>query len=194
MPRGSGRGGHGHSARRPVDLTGILSVAERNDLSTLVIAITERMHTDISATFDSPVVTPIDAGNGHHNWLTLPLLCHKEGKKDISSVNSKPKHPKKRGKTYNKVYSTIEREEEEAMTPQLGELKKEALTFFRKWQSLILQRMKDVAVTEPKASHPGGRGRGRGFRGDDSFRGRGGRGGKAGRGGLTLATGSLFFF
>ncbi|KAK7228873.1 hypothetical protein V2G26_001043 [Clonostachys chloroleuca] len=189
MPRGSGRGGHGHSARRLVDLTGILSVAERNDLSTLVIAITERMHTDISATFDSPVVTPIDAGNGHHNWLTLPLLCHKEGKKDISSVNSKPKHPKKRGKTYDKVHSTIEREEKEAMTPQLGELKKEALTFFRKWQSLILQRMKDVAVTEPKAPHPGGRGRGRGFRGDDSFRGRGGRGGKAGRGGLTLATG-----
>lgn len=76
------------------------------------------------------------------------------------------------------------------MTPQLRELKKEALLFFRKWQTTVLQRVRDVIVNDPNAPTTSFRGRGRGFRG--AARGaRGGRGGRGGgRGGLTLATGT----
>ena len=46
MPRG-GRGGHQHSSRKPVDLTGVVSLAEKNDLLTLVNAITEKLYRDL---------------------------------------------------------------------------------------------------------------------------------------------------
>lgn len=79
--------------------------------------------------------------------------------------------------------------------PQLRELKKEALIFFRKWQSIFLQRLRDISVMEPNGSQSNSRGRGRGT----ARAARGGRVARGGRGGgrgdiggiesLTLATG-----
>lgn len=186
MARG-GRGGGQQPLRRPVDLTGTISAAERNDLVTLVNAITEKVHNSISSIFDSPPVTPIQGENDHHHWLMLSLLHRKENKPSHHGF-----HHKKTGeipKSYDKTHQTIEKEEKEAMTPQLRELKKEALLFFRKWQTTVLQRVRDVIVNDPNAPTTSYRGRGRGFRG--AARGaRGGRGGRGGgRGGLTLATG-----
>ncbi|CAJ0551720.1 Ff.00g056990.m01.CDS01 [Fusarium sp. VM40] len=190
-----GRGGRGSPVpRRPVDLTGNLSVAERNDLTTLITAITEKLHNDISVIFDSPPVTPTlgDVGDiGHHHWLALSLQTN--GKENV-----KPRSPSL-GKVVPKVAAAsqpstnttqpTDKEGSETITPQLRELKKEALIFFRKWQSIFLQRLRDISVTEPTAPQSNMRGRGRGnMRGVRGGRvARGGRGG--GRGGLALTTG-----
>jgi hypothetical protein len=190
-----GRGGRGSPVpRRPVDLTGNLSVAERNDLTTLITAITEKLHNDISVIFDSPPVTPTlgDVGDiGHHHWLALSLQTN--GKENV-----KPRSPSS-GKGVPKVAAAsqpsasatqpTDKEDSETITPQLRELKKEALIFFRKWQSIFLQRLRDISVTEPTVPQSNMRGRGRGnARGVRGGRvARGGRGG--GRGGLALTTG-----
>lgn len=192
MPRG-GRGGHSHSGRRPVDLTGSLSQAEKNDLTTLVNAITEKMNNDISKIFDSPPVTPVSAEQGHHHWLSLPLLHRKdtkENKENLPPSSQTFQTVDGSFSSYKKAHNIIKKEEKEAMTPQLRELKKEALAFFRKWQGLILQRIRDISVSDPQTAHGGSRGRGRGIV-RAGTRGRGGRGGKTSRGGLTLATGGI---
>ncbi|KAL7912736.1 hypothetical protein GGI35DRAFT_260975 [Trichoderma velutinum] len=183
-----GRGGGSHSQRRAADLTGIISVAEKNDLGTLVNAITERMARDISNIFDSPPVAPIQGDHGHHNWLLLPLLHRKQNKPASHSLVGL-RHANSLN-TYDKAREIIEKEEKEAMTPQLRELKKEAMIFFRKWQTTVLQRVRDIAVNDQQCLQGSTRGRGRGLRG--APRGRGGSG--SGRGGgiarpLTLATG-----
>ncbi|KAH6955136.1 hypothetical protein HG530_015663 [Fusarium avenaceum] len=190
-----GRGGRGSPVpRRPVDLTGNLSVAERNDLTTLITAITEKLHNNISVIFDSPPVTPTLGGVGdigHHHWLALSLQTN--GKENV-----KPRSPSL-GKVVPKAAAAsqpspnttqpTDKEDSETITPQLRELKKEALIFFRKWQSIFLQRLRDISVTEPTAPQSNMRGRGRGnMRGVRGGRvARGGRGG--GRGGLALTTG-----
>lgn len=191
MPRG-GRGGHSHPARRSADLTGFISQAEKNDLTTLVNAITERMHNNISTIFDSPPVTPVLEEQVHNYWLWLPLLHRKEDKENIPPSSGIFQRGAGSSTPYNKASSIIKKEEKEAMTPQLGELKKEALAFFRKWQASILQRIREINVSDPQAVQGNSRGRGRGFIRGGTPRGRGGRGGKTGRGGLTLATGEIF--
>ena len=182
---GRGRGGAAQQAsRRSIDMTGVLAVAEKNDLITLVTAITEKMLKDICNIFDSPPISPVDSDYGHHHWLLLPRFHHNEN--IVPSCFSGAKAPE--DKTYNKAHHIIEKEEKEAMTPQLRELKKEALVFFRKWQNLVLQRLKDMSISETPPPQANTRGRGRGnARG--APRGRGGRGGRANREALTLATG-----
>ena len=192
MPRG-GRGGHPHPPRRPVDLTGAISQAEKNDLVTVVNAITEKMHNDISKIFDSPPVSPVSTDQGHHHWLSLPLLHRKDATEDKENMppSSYPLQQIGEGSaSYRNAHKIIEKEEKEAMTPQLRELKKEALAFFRKWQAVILQRIRDISISDPQSAQGGFRGRGRGVP-RAGIRGRGGRGGKTGRGGLTLATGEF---
>lgn len=184
MGRGS-RGGNQQPPRRPIDLTGTISVAEKNDLNTLVNAISEKMHRDISNIFDSPPLAPIKGEHGHHHWLSLSLIHCKENRPPTSQP-----HPSGRGdgsKAYKQAHQIVEKEENEAMTPQLGELKKETLIFFRKWQTAVLTRLRDLNVSETAAPPANPRGRGRGFRGGG--RGRGGRGGRNVRGNLTLGTG-----
>lgn len=195
------RGGRTSSApRRPVDLTSNLSVAEKNDLTTLITAITEKLHNDISIIFDSPPVTPtlgdlslnnIDQVDiGHHHWLALSLQTNGKENVDPRHSNAGNGMPKIT-RTDETAAPSPDKEESEAITPQLRELKKEALVFFRKWQSIFLQRLRDISVTESNGSQSNMRGRGRGnARGARGGRAaRGGRGG--GRGGLTLATGKL---
>lgn len=187
-----GRGGGNHSQRRAVDLTGIISIAERNDLETLVKAITERMARDISNIFDSPPVAPIQGDHGHHKWLLLPLLHHKQNRSASHSHSLMGLIHANSLNTYDKAREIIEKEEKQAMTPQLRELKKEALGFFDKWQSIVLLRVKNVAVNDQQCFQGSSRGRGRGLRG--APRGRGG--GIGGRGGgiirpQTLATGLM---
>ncbi|POR38124.1 Putative membrane protein C6F6.13c [Tolypocladium paradoxum] len=194
MGRG-GRGGNHQSFRRPADLTGVMSVAERNDLTTLVTAITEKMHNDISSIFDSPAVTPVLGEQEHHHCLSLALFRRLEDSKENKLPPPlPPSQPKAAAfgdgsKTYKKAHQIVEKEETEAMTPQLSELKKEALLFFRKWQNGIIQRIREINIndTPPPQGNPRGRGA-RGSRGGS--RGRGARGGgRNARGGLTLAIG-----
>lgn len=198
MARGP-RGSSHQTVRRPVDLTGILSVAEKNDFITLVNAITENMHKDVSNMFDSPPVRPVQGEHEQHHWLSLPLLHRRESNKEnASTINTfRDNASDASSTTYAKTHQSIQKEENEAMTPQLRELKKEALAFFRKWQGNVLQRLREINVNDATPCSPAFRGRGRGARGgyraDRAGRiGRAGRGGRGGRGGpvaLTLATG-----
>lgn len=183
-----GRGGRGSPApRRPVDLTGAISSVERNDLVTLINAITEKLHNDISIIFDSPPVTPIlgDQDIGHHQLLALSLRNTKENANP--KLSSQVKRATQVPQPGSKVAGSGEKEDEE-ITPQLRELKKEALLFYRKWQTIALQRFRDLSVMEANAPQTNIRGRGRGSaRGVRG--GRAGRGGRGGRGGLTVTTG-----
>lgn len=193
MPSRGGRGGHPNGTRRPVDLTGCVTLPEKNDLTTLVSAITEKMHNDISNIFDSPPVSPVSQETSHHHWLSLPLL-HRRAKENVPPSSQTYQQAGSSSKSYNKAHTSIEKEEKESITPQLRELKKESLAFFRKWQATLIQRLRDVNVTDPNAAQGNTRGRGRGgFRG--AFRGRNDRGGRGGggpsRGGLSLATGKF---
>ncbi|PHH85577.1 hypothetical protein CDD83_219 [Cordyceps sp. RAO-2017] len=147
-----GRGGRGSghaSFRRLADLTGLVSIAERNDLTTLVSAITEKMHDDISTIFDSPPASAALAQHErlhhhhhnkqhHHHRFSLAIFnCHAADKENdaLAASASQSNLGGDGSKTYAKAHQIVEKEEAEAMTPQLGELKKEALLFFRKWQS-----------------------------------------------------------
>lgn len=175
MGRGS-RGNGSHTARRPVDLTGIISLAEKNDFVTLVHAITDRMLTDMCKMFDSPPVRPICGQTETHHWLSLPLLHRRDSNKE--NILTVPHFPRASAQEplatmYEKAHQIIEKEENEAMTPQLRELKKEAIAHFNKWQANVLQRLGEINVNDTSLASSGSRGRQR--------RGRGGN--RAGRGG-----------
>ncbi|KHO02010.1 DUF726 domain-containing protein [Metarhizium album ARSEF 1941] len=191
MGRGSRGSGH-QPARRPTDLTGIISVAERNDFVALVNAITDSMQKDMSNPFDSPPVRPdFDlGGHGQGQWLSLPLLRHRhENKENISTVNGfHGSILDDRSTAYHsKARQTVQKEVAENSQP-LGELKKEILGSFRKWQSNVLQRFTEINVNDAAAAPSSPRGRARSVRG--TYRaGRGGRGGRGGSVALTLATG-----
>jgi hypothetical protein len=186
MPRG--RGGHHQPPRRPVDLTGVISLAEKNDLVTLVNAITEKIHKDVGNMFDSPPVTALGGQQSDHHGL-FRSMTHHGGKENLPP----PSQPSSMtigdgSSTYIKTHQVVDKEEQESLTPQLRELKKEALLALRKWQSLVVSRMRDLVVTDSVMMSTNGRGRGRGVRGSP-VRGRGGRVSAHARG-LTHATGS----
>ncbi|KAG6025977.1 hypothetical protein E4U41_001385 [Claviceps citrina] len=189
MGRGSRGNGH-QTARRPVDLTGIISLAEKNDFVTLVNAITESMHRDVSNMFDSPPVRPIRGDTEQHHWLSLPLLRRRGSNKEnvLARDTFRENSHASSSPTYKKTHQIIEKEEHEAMTPQLRELKKEALAYFGKWQGNVLQRLREIHVNDSVPCVSGSRTRGRGVRG--GYRAaRGGRGGRGGTVASTLATG-----
>ncbi|KAG6136066.1 hypothetical protein E4U38_001553 [Claviceps purpurea] len=188
MGRGSRGSGH-QTARLPVDLTGIISSAEKNDLTTLVNAITENMHRDMSNMFDSPPVRTIREETEQDHWLSLPLRRRRGSNKENLSVLEKIRESLhgSSSATYEKAHRTIEKEENEAMTPQLRELKKEALVYFRKWQGSVLQRLREIIVNESVPYTSGSRTRRRGVRGGN----RGGRSDRGGRGGACAAASTL---
>src|SRR5688572_19776792 len=124
MPRG-GRGGLLHSTRKPVDLTRVISLAEKNDLSTLVNAITDRIHRDVCIVFDSPPVSPINSDNAnaahHHHWLSK-TLGRSHNDQNVPPSNIVPSPAGDGSKAFKKAHQIVDKEEQEAMTPQLGEL------------------------------------------------------------------------
>lgn len=199
--RGGGSNAH-HAIRRPVDLTGFISVAEKNDLVTLISAITDKMHNDISTVFDFPSVAPaygqdellrsVQSVSLHQRPDNQWPDFDKENNKPAAPAQPRPSATVDGPNTYTPTRGAAGQEGPGPMTTQLQELKKEAVMFFRKWQNAITQRAREITVIEstpsPQASTPRGRG-GRGPQGG-SLRGRGGRSGAStGRGGLILAAG-----
>ncbi|KXH55109.1 hypothetical protein CNYM01_03003 [Colletotrichum nymphaeae SA-01] len=202
---------HGQRRRTQTDLTGVLTLDEKNELINLVSNILDSMQDQISNIFHSPPITPATTEDPQHSWLSLSLLKNKvtskpatpqsessANKEDTGSASTS--NQQKGGLTYNKAHEIVEKEEKEAMTPQLQELKKECLVVFRKWQGNVLTRAKDISVKDSEASAApagrGGRGAVRGARGGRGDRGapQGGRGtaprGRGSRGGaLSVKTG-----
>ncbi|KAJ3950613.1 uncharacterized protein N0V96_001763 [Colletotrichum fioriniae] len=204
---------HGQRRRTQTDLTGVLTLEEKNELINLVSNILDSMQDQISNIFHSPPITPATTEDPQHSWLSLSLLKNKvsgtpaapqsQSQGGANKENTGPastSNQQKGSLTYNKAHEIVEKEEKEAMTPQLQELKKECLVVFRKWQGNVLTRAKDISVKDPEASAAqasrGGRGAVRGARGGRGDRGapQGGRGtaprGRGSRGGaLSVKTG-----
>ncbi|TQN72313.1 putative membrane protein [Colletotrichum shisoi] len=189
---------HNQRRRTQTDLTGVLTIGEKDELISLVSNILDSMQDQISNIFHSPPITPATTEDPQHSWLSLSLLKNKasvmsQSQSTANKENTRPSSSSARqdaGKTYKKAHDIVEKEEKEAMTPQLQELKKECLVVFQKWQGNVLTRAKDISVKDPEASSAGPAGRGgrggRGTRGGRGDRGtpQGGRGTPRGRGGI----------
>jgi hypothetical protein len=206
------------------DLRGVLSLAERDDLANLVLRILDRMGRQFTDAFDSRPVTPVETDNPNHGWIALPLQNRGNVKAVVGfpnspssslgeasnpnssnanvSTSSNTAHDKtasrpgpSNGHSYSRAHQIIEKEENEAMTPQLKELKKELSVVYKKWQTFVANRIRDVKVTDQ--AQPGQRGvntaaggAGRGGRWSNARGGRGARrGGGRGRGGFPIQPG-----
>ncbi|KAL0940949.1 uncharacterized protein CTRU02_203712 [Colletotrichum truncatum] len=184
---GGSRRPHNQRRRTQTDLTGVFSIEEKNETIKLVSDILDNMKNRISNIFHSPPITPASTENPQHSWLSLSLLKGKSLKNQDNKSSSSSAGQENAGNTYYKAHEIVEKEEKEAMTPQLQELKKECLVVFSKWQSNVLLRAKDISVKDPASSETtagrGGRG-GRGSHGSRGDRGapQGGRGTPRGRG------------
>lgn len=189
MPRG-GRGGQNQPPRRPVDLTGTISIAEKNGLTVLVNEVTDKIHNEISGIFDSTRLSSFATEYGHHNWLGRSMLPI--NKENMPPPSSQPSSLARGdgSERYNQTHQLLEKEEKESLSPQLSELKKEALTLFRKWQNTLLHRMRDIVVNDPNNLNANFRGRGRGTRGGP-VRGRGRATVNVSSKGMALPTGAF---
>jgi hypothetical protein len=179
------------------DLTGFLTFEEKNAIVSLMTSLTDKMQRNLSLSFDSPPVTPATNEYPQNTWLSLPLMKENvvpiatNSKESVATTATKGPRRKNSSRTCSKAREILEKEENEAMTPHMQELKKEAITSFKKWQNIVLQRVRDIIVKEPETLNTansesllscGGRGRGA----SEARGARGQRGGRASRGGRGL--------
>ena len=176
MARGS-RGAAQQPLRRPVNLTGIISLTEKNDLFSLVNTITEKMHQDIMSIFDTSFEIGANEHDECHHWLpqNIPGVTGEH----IFSVHP-GEHNGQDGPcnelSCSQSEEVLRQEEREATASPLYELQKEISVHFRKWQGIIIQRLRDLVVSDPSlANQSNPRGRGRGAAGINVGRGFSGR-------------------
>jgi hypothetical protein len=156
--------------KREADLSSLLSAAQKTDLVNLVATIIDKMLEAIEAGFEISI--PNDAAakgteNRHPAQLGEPPLLNpsrtanptngrgRQGKGSNGVQTRKPNQAPSPGKlnTPNAVESRTE-----AVNP---ELKRELLIAFKKWQTMVLKRMGDIAAAkDPHAQQgrPGPRG------------------------------------
>ena len=193
-----GRARNSGPSRRGVDLTGIITFAEKEDLIILVSRITEKMIRQISDVFDAPPPMPSDSGSSNTSttWVTISVPI------ENLNLGDKSENPHEDDETTESAAAGVDVHDidpalsptldmpsttSDAPTPQLGELKKELFVIFKKWQSIVLQRVRDIRVAAealPQDCHDSQSffvGRGRGYP-----RGRGAVRGNRGRGGMVL--------
>ncbi|KAG8405373.1 hypothetical protein J3458_022033 [Metarhizium acridum] len=110
---GRGRGSGHQPARRPADLTGIISIAEKNALVALVSTITDNMQKDVSSPFDSLPVRPVLGDNGQGQWLSLPLLRHRDDNKEniLTGKTFRGNATDTYSTTHTKTHHVVETEE-----------------------------------------------------------------------------------
>ena len=185
-----GRGRNPGPSRRGVDLTGIITFAEKEDLTTLVSRITEKMLRQIGDVFDSNPPVPSDMVSSHTNtWVTVSIPTGTLGFDDNCQGLSEGVGLTEVVATGDLDYGTRPTLSPTPSLPgasqtQLSELKNELLAIFKKWQSTVMQRVRDLRVVAETPSQDylhdqslfAGRGRGhRGGRpGGRGYRGRGG--------------------
>jgi hypothetical protein len=185
--------------RRPVNLAGILTLAEKDQLATLANNIIHKMERQISCQFTLPKNMPSSRGSHsaddtNSEWShsstdvgSLDPTSQLMGKEIYNSpppvqhpcnntISTKPSHI--RALSDN---GTLCNGDDSIMTSQLTELKKEVLYLFGKWQSAVLTRVGELEVNAeagPLVAVPirggigiGGRGRGGADRGGRNARG-----------------------
>lgn len=176
-----GRGRNPGPSRRGVDLTGIISFAEKEDLVILVSRITEKMSRQVGEVFDTYPSTPAGPEVPKANtWVTISIPMERLDLGDRPDIQSKSD-----GTAGGPSIDTADHSTKTIPSPalntlittqcqsQLGELKKELLVVFKKWQGVVLQRVRDIRVMETMQDHFD----------DQSFFGGRDRGYRSGRGG-----------
>lgn len=191
-----GRGRNPGPSRRGVDLTGIITFAEKEDLITLISRITEKIARQIGDAFDSPPPTPSDSESSAANaWVTISVpienLSLENSPRDLQETDETTQVAASGGPSHGtlSLSPSMSSITHNGLEPQLGELKKELFVMFKKWQSTVLQRVRDIRVAAD--AHPQDYfddqtyflRRGRGYRG-----GRGGGRGNRGRGGVAISS------
>ncbi|KAL2759565.1 hypothetical protein ACRALDRAFT_2050142 [Sodiomyces alcalophilus JCM 7366] len=185
MPGGrSGRRTFPGRRARP-DLTGILTPDEKNGLVALVTEVTRKMEQHLERTFE-PTQTPLSSNSP--NGVPQPTLNLRSGhsmpdKENEPPVNGRSQNRTRTGaksdasKAYNRAHASPLRKDLKAtsvssdnvktsLTPQHAELKRELLATFKRWENSLLNRFRDISVSEAKeaatTSLRGGRGGARG--------------------------------
>lgn len=194
---GRGPRGNGHqTARRPVELTGIVSYAEWDEFSTLINNIIDSMQKNVISIFDTPVPVCSDSEQQQHRHVSIPLNPIESNKENASALNHLRGRAPDEASTAmpeNITHHQAVDGEKRATASTYMELKKEALVYFGKWQAGVLQRLREVKVSYADNGAQRSRGRGRRLRPGS----RAGRSGQGGRGCLmpsTLATGKEDYF
>ncbi|PHH50194.1 putative membrane protein C6F6.13c [Ceratocystis fimbriata CBS 114723] len=139
-----GRGGFG-GGRRPVCLTGIISGGERDDLVNLLVTVTDVMATNMGSVFQDPSAMARSARSALEmsQKENLPPKPIDSNRNSSSSLN---------GSFSTSTSASATATEDEDMPVVLSELKKEMLTFFRKWQSALINRTRDLEANNPLPS------------------------------------------
>lgn len=128
-PRGSQRGG-GRSAnnqRREADLSSILSVTQKNELVTLIASVMNAMQDQICKVFENQAP-------------------HASCRPMVSSTNQVAKVPALVTKAINVIANQVQSQAPHTIEPDgaQGELKREALAAFQKWQAAITKRVSEI--------------------------------------------------
>ncbi|TGO52214.1 hypothetical protein BOTNAR_0331g00100 [Botryotinia narcissicola] len=117
------------------DLSTMLEIEERVDLTLLIANITEIMQKQISDTFDASITT----GEAPSKALEVG---DKNPNTDDSGSNEESEEEEK-------ARNLREKREKELSAPKMLELKRDALRFFQEWQEIVISRIGSV-VNNPK--------------------------------------------
>jgi hypothetical protein len=150
MPSGGSR--RPNTPKREADLSSLLTGSEKNELALLVTKITDTMQKQISHGFDSVAAGDLAEKGPPSFWNKLP-----EKLKDLSLTHHGKENQKPNTDTSDSKAATevLDKAEQEALGPRLQELKKEALQFFRRWQTSVHRRLGDISVKSPGGAQKG---------------------------------------
>lgn len=154
-----------HAPKRDVDLSSLLTFAEKTEMVAFVARVTDTMQKHLTQVFDSTGIEDNLGPTRISFWARLPSHL-----RDLSLV--KPEKPercpevhsgntqKENVKPSNRPTGTapgtdntvpnagimFDRTEEQNIGPRLQELKKEMLLHFKKWQTAVHKRVNDISV------------------------------------------------
>lgn len=117
------------------DLSAMLEIEERIDLTLLIANITEVMQKQINDTFDASITT-----------RKAPDKTLNGGGKDPYTGES---NFNEESEEEEKVRKSREKREKELSAPRMLELKRDTLKFFQEWQETVISRIGAV-VNNPK--------------------------------------------
>ncbi|KAJ9149285.1 DUF726-domain-containing protein [Pleurostoma richardsiae] len=162
MPPGGGR--RPATPKREADLTGLLTPGQKAELVQLVTRVTDRLYKQLNDIFDCPPLSDsMNIQNRLKTWLVVPPQLSLNADSSQSDQKEDTKAPElQRGKDNDlahqdeaRAQGVIEKEEREALTPSMSELKKEVLVHFKKWQTSMLKRVSDISVSNTTQQRQG---------------------------------------
>ncbi|KAK3343804.1 hypothetical protein B0T25DRAFT_308100 [Lasiosphaeria hispida] len=159
-----------NTPKREVDLSSLLTVAERNELISFVTKATDTVQKQICQVFDSTGIIDNPGLSRISFWSKLPAhlrdlslgkpQMRPEPRQTASrKENAKPADSKSAAPAASSPESipasAPSQRDAQRTGPRLAELKREALQHFKKWQTAIHKRVGDINVKKGNESHNG---------------------------------------